>query len=434
MFDRINTRRDFLKALLVGSASLLDMIPFARAIRSEILTLDPRIRVPNPFVTPEGKPILVCVSGTDYAGMLAAGLNALGGLDRLIDNDQDVLIKPNLVYTEEYPTTSSLDSIVATIEAVREISSGAVRVGDCGSIDNEEIYEYLDLEPAITEAGGELIFFSDTYEVRRDSWDPEVPDFVVFADVYDAPIIINLCSLKRHRLAFLTCAVKSHVGTVSGPGRIDTRNYIHSFPSQSRQFLEVIAETGGLINPELTIVDAREIMAVDGPLREYGGEIREVNKVVICGDVVAADAYCARIMEANDDTFDASTIEPTLERAEERGMGTADLSQVEIIEIDETGLKDFDSDSMPAGFEIHQNYPNPFNARTWIRYDLSESAHVNIEIYDNLGRKIETLVTRTQPEGRHRVIWNAVGRPSGVYHCRIRVRDRIKTSKMLLLK
>jgi uncharacterized protein (DUF362 family) len=252
MFDRINTRRDFLKALLVGSASLLDMIPFARAIRSEILTLDPRIRVPNPFVTPEGKPILVCVSGTDYARMLAAGLNALGGLDRLIDNDQDVLIKPNLVYTEEYPTTSSLDSIVATIEAVREISSGAVRVGDCGSIDNEEIYEYLDLEPAITEAGGELIFFSDTYEVRRDSWDPEVPDFVVFADVYDAPIIINLCSLKRHRLAFLTCAIKSHVGTVSGPGRIDTRNYIHSFPSQSRQFLEVIAETGGLINPELT--------------------------------------------------------------------------------------------------------------------------------------------------------------------------------------
>jgi uncharacterized protein (DUF362 family) len=434
MFDGINTRRDFLKALFVGSASLLDMIPFARALRSEILTLDPRIRVPNPFVTPEGRPILVCVSGTDYARMLAAGLDALGGLDRLIDDNQDVLIKPNLVYTEEYPTTSSLDSIVATIETVRETSSGAVRVGDCGAIDNEEIYEYLDLEPAITEAGGELILFSNTYDVRRESWDPEVPDFVVFTDVYDAPIIINLCSLKRHRLAFLTCAIKSHVGTVSGPNRSDTRDYIHSFPGESDEFLHVIAETGGLINPELTIVDAREIMAVDGPLREYGGEIRAADKVVICGDVVAADAYCAQIMETNDDTFDASWIQPTLERAEELGMGTADLSQVEIIEIDETGLVDFDGDSMPAGFEIHQNFPNPFNARTCIRYDLSEPAEVNVEIYDNLGRKIETLVAGSQPAGRHQVMWDAGGRSSGVYHCRIRVRDRIKSGKMLLLK
>ncbi len=434
MFGKIKNRRDFLKTLLAGSASLFHTIPFSKSLRAGILTLDPRIRVPNPYVTPEGRPILVCISGTDYTLMFAAGLNALGGLDRLIDNNQDILIKPNLVYTEEYPTTSSVDSIVATIEAVRQVSSGAVKVGDCGSLDNQEIYDYLNLEPAISEAGGELIIFSDTYDVRRDTWDPEVPDFMVFSDVYDAPIIISLCSLKRHRSAFLTCALKNHVGTISGPDRADTRGYIHSFPGESDEFLQVIAETGGLINSELTIVDAREIMAIDGPLRGDGGEIREVNKIVICGDMVAADAYCAQIMQDNDETFDSSWIQPTLERAEELGLGTADLNQVEVIEIDETSADESDGRSLPDRLELHQNYPNPFNARTTIRYDLPEPRDITIDIYDNLGRKVETLVKKIQGAGRHQVAWNAAEKSSGAYFYRIRAGGYTETKRMVLLK
>jgi uncharacterized protein (DUF362 family) len=434
LFSQIKTRRDFLKTLMVGSASLFHSIPFSKSLRAGILTLDPRSRVPNPYVTPDGKPLLVCISGTDYTRMLAAGLNVLGGLDRLIDNNQDILIKPNLVYTEEYPTTSSVDSIVATIEAVFRVSSGAVRVGDCGGIDNQEIYDYLNLEPAISEAGGELIIFSDTYDVRRETWDPEVPDFMVFADVYDAPIIISLCSLKRHRLAFLTCAIKNHVGTLSGPDRADTRGYIHSFPGESDEFLQVIAETGGLIDSELTIVDAREIMAIDGPLRIYGGEIREVNKIVICGDMVAADAYCAQIMQENDETFDSSWIQPTLEQAEELGLGTADLNQVEIIEINETSSDESNGHGLPVRFGLHQNYPNPFNARTTIRYDLPEPHEVTIDIYDSLGRKIETLVKKTQGIGRHHVIWNAADKSSGMYFYRIQAGEYTKTRKMVLLR
>jgi uncharacterized protein (DUF362 family) len=434
MFNQIRTRRDFLKTLLAGSASLFHTIPLSRSLKAGILTLDPRIRVPNPYVTPEGRPILVCISGTDYELMLAAGINALGGLDRLIDNNQDVLIKPNLVYIEEYPTTSSVDSIVATIEAVRQVSSGTVRVGDCGGMDNQEIYDYLNLEPAISDAGGELIIFSDTYDVRRDTWDPEVPDFMVFTDVYDAPIIISLCSLKRHRLAFLTCAIKNHVGTISGPNRSDTRGYIHSFPGESDEFLQLIAETGGLVNSELTIVDAREIMAIDGPLRGYGGEIREVNKIVICGDMVAADAYCAQIMQDNDETFDSSWVQPTLERAEELGLGTADLNQVEIIEIDETSADKPDNRNLPDGFELHQNFPNPFNARTTIRYDLPERHDVTIDIYDNLGRRVDMLINRNQLAGQHNIGWDATNFPSGVYIARLEAKECSKSIKMMLLK
>ena len=58
-----------------------------------------------------------------------------------------------------------------------------------------------------------------------------------------------------------------------------------------------------------------------------------VNRVIICGDTVATDAYCARIMEQYDSGFSISQIHTTLGRAEDLGLGTTDLNRVEIREI-----------------------------------------------------------------------------------------------------
>ena len=45
---------------------------------------------------------------------------------------------------------------------------------------------------------------------------------------------------------------------------------------------------------------------------------------------------------------------------------------------------------IPDVFALHQNYPNPFNPVTTLRYDLPENDHVNITIYDMLGRQVKT--------------------------------------------
>jgi hypothetical protein len=54
---------------------------------------------------------------------------------------------------------------------------------------------------------------------------------------------------------------------------------------------------------------------------------------------------------------------------------------------------------------VSPNYPNPFNASTLIEYGLPESGPVKVEIFDILGRKIQTLVNETQAAGYHQVIF-----------------------------
>ena len=50
------------------------------------------------------------------------------------------------------------------------------------------------------------------------------------------------------------------------------------------------------------------------------------------------------------------------------------------------------SETVPRNFNLYQNYPNPFNPVTNVRFDIPRSSHVELIIYDALGRKVATLV------------------------------------------
>jgi hypothetical protein len=73
---------------------------------------------------------------------------------------------------------------------------------------------------------------------------------------------------------------------------------------------------------------------------------------------------------------------------------------------------------VPRTTRLMPNYPNPFNPATTISFQLSASAHVSIRIFDAIGREVETLADDTRRPGHYRLVWDASGRPSGVYFCR----------------
>lgn len=83
---------------------------------------------------------------------------------------------------------------------------------------------------------------------------------------------------------------------------------------------------------------------------------------------------------------------------------------------------------------LTQNYPNPFNPVTTIRFSLPESAPVRLEIFDMLGRRIQTLVDASLQPGWHEARFHADNLASGMYLYRLDVAGQSVSKRMLLLR
>ena len=62
----------------------------------------------------------------------------------------------------------------------------------------------------------------------------------------------------------------------------------------------------------------------------------------------------------------------------------------------------------PTEFGIANNYPNPFNPSTTIEYNVENSGHVSLKIFDIMGRSVRTLVNEYKESGRsdYKVVWD----------------------------
>jgi len=98
-----------------------------------------------------------------------------------------------------------------------------------------------------------------------------------------------------------------------------------------------------------------------------------------------------------------------------------------------------DPNQIPENFRLFQNYPNSFNPLTQIKYDLPEASHVQLFIYDILGREVTALVNEVQEPGYRSITWHgtdAFGRNvgAGMYFYSIQAGDFRQVKKMVLLK
>ena len=98
----------------------------------------------------------------------------------------------------------------------------------------------------------------------------------------------------------------------------------------------------------------------------------------------------------------------------------------------------------PETTVLLQNYPNPFNPETWIPYQLSEAAEVNITIYNVTGNIVRVLDLGHQAAGYYRgrsqaAYWDGTNNlnervASGIYFYQIQVGEFSATRRMLILK
>jgi hypothetical protein len=94
---------------------------------------------------------------------------------------------------------------------------------------------------------------------------------------------------------------------------------------------------------------------------------------------------------------------------------------------------------IPSEFALMQNYPNPFNPETIIRYQIPNSSHIKLEVFNILGERIRTLVDAEQNADFYQVVWNGkddmgVIVPSGIYFYVLRYNNTVNYKKAIFLK
>lgn len=88
----------------------------------------------------------------------------------------------------------------------------------------------------------------------------------------------------------------------------------------------------------------------------------------------------------------------------------------------------------PNKTELKGNFPNPFNPITTISYQVASNGKVKIQVYDVIGRLVQTLVNEQQMAGTYKVNFDASRLASGVYLIKMDSDARVFVRKMLLVK
>jgi hypothetical protein len=97
-------------------------------------------------------------------------------------------------------------------------------------------------------------------------------------------------------------------------------------------------------------------------------------------------------------------------------------------------VADVDERDLLSAVGLLLSEPNPFGSATTIRFGLSSSSFVTLDIYDPTGRSVARLLDGFLPIGQHAVVFDAVGLESGVYSYRLEAGSHIVSGRCILVR
>ncbi len=79
-------------------------------------------------------------------------------------------------------------------------------------------------------------------------------------------------------------------------------------------------------------------------------------------------------------------------------------------------------------------YPNPASSAATFTFTLPNPTHINLTVYNLLGKVMTTLINENMPEGAHSVEYNPAGLPKGIYIYVLTTNETVVKGKMILEK
>lgn len=83
---------------------------------------------------------------------------------------------------------------------------------------------------------------------------------------------------------------------------------------------------------------------------------------------------------------------------------------------------------------LFQNFPNPYNSSTTIQFQLPKESKININLYNILGEKIQTIANGVYPQGINSILFSSDNLPSGIYLYKMQTETKSLTKKLIIIK
>lgn len=264
---------------------------------------------------------IVVVKGKDLSKdsirkMVAEGFLAMGGIGRFIKKGTKVAIKPNIGWNS--PPERAHNTNPDLIEAVAKIclQAGAnVKIFD-RSVNPEKLsYRSSGIAAAAENAGAEIALM----DPRRYREVP-VPNglnqktLMVYEDILDADVVINMPIAKHHSLSTLTMAMKNWMGVLGG-----NRGRFHWSIDKN------IVDFTKAVRADLVILDATRILTAHGPNAGSPSDVRVLHTIVMGTNPVTVDAYATTLFGMKPRDLDYLIL------AAKEGMGEISLGRMNIV-------------------------------------------------------------------------------------------------------
>jgi uncharacterized protein (DUF362 family) len=277
----------------------------------------------NPF-TKDGKILLSKVATMgDLKSDILKAVNLIGGFDKVINEGDSALLKPNYNSADPPPASSDPEFLKAIVELLFEHGAGKVILGESSwqGLATRKALEQAGTLDALKDTGAEVAFFDEEEFVRVNVGGEYLKTVSLAERAMQADKIVYSCCMKTHFRADFSLSLKLAFGFTKKSERM---------AFHIRHLKEKLVDLNLVVHPNLIIMDGRKCFISGGP---FSGNVRNANVILASGDRVTMDVESIKIISS----FEGSKLKndpwsyAQIRRATELGLGAKNEDEYVVV-------------------------------------------------------------------------------------------------------
>ena len=256
--------------------------------------------------------------------LMKEGMAQLGGLDNLIDKEEKILLKPNLLKKAEVEKAVITHPVVvgAFARILREEGYKNIVLADsCGHGTTKQVIQGTGMDTYLEKYQIPAIDYTKGVRVENPEG-VQAKEFILPKELLEAECVISLSKMKTHALERITGAVKNSYGFVYGKNKAIGHT---KYPSAD-SFARMLIDLNQYVKPRLYIMDGITAMEGNGP---GSGDPVAMNLILMSTAPGALDSVLARLVYLKPEMV------PTNYHGEKMGLGNCRVENIEVVVVEE---------------------------------------------------------------------------------------------------